>query len=65
MDAVSDDAEKSAVGHHLPCRDVSFEAVLKDGCLRAVRDSPDARNHDGVNQQIQKNCHETEISSER
>ena len=62
---MGDDAKKSAEGHDLRCWDVSFEAVLEDGCFSAVRDSPDARDHDGVNQEIQNDSHETEIGSER
>jgi hypothetical protein len=65
MDAKGDDAEKSAEEHDLPCRDVSFEAVLKDGGLSAVRDAPNARHYDGVNSKIQNDSQETEIGPER
>jgi len=65
MDAKGDDAEKSAEEHDLPCWDVSFEAVLKYGCLSALRDSPNACHYDGVNSKIQHDSQETEIGPER
>lgn len=65
MDAKGDDAEKSAEEHDLPCRDVSFEAVLKDGCLSDVRNSPNACDYDGVNSKMQNDSYETEIGPER